>query len=65
MLMESLFSCFGSPMAYFLSVPVDWAWRNALRFDFFIRDRPFVFLVGGGGGGQGLIFPNSFNKIFL
>ena len=51
MLMESLFSCFGSPMAYFLSVPVDWAWRNALRFDFFIRDRPFVFLVGGGGGG--------------
>ena len=34
------------------------------RFDFFlIRDRPFVFQVGGGGGGggQGLIISNSLN----
>ena len=35
----------------------------SLDLIFLIRDRPFVFLVGGGG--QGLIFPNSFNKIFF
>ena len=32
---------------------VEWAWLNALYIYFFflIRDRPFVFLVGGGGAG--------------
>ena len=32
----------------------------SLDLIFLIRDRPFVFLVGGGGG-QGLIFSNSLN----
>ena len=28
----------------------------SLDLIFLTRDRPFVFLVGGGGGGQGLFF---------
>ena len=37
----------------------------SLDLIFLIRDRLFVFLVGGVGGGGGLIFSNSLSRFFI